>query len=254
MSAGFGNFTVGDCYPGIQEDLAGRVVSQDKMAEWVRKVVLEYSGDYWFQGLQNTGPYNYLTPGQFSYDPSQFLQVADVGQEVRKVASFFMYYQAGLSIPPPVNLQGGVNPGVNLKYRSVDSIENTLNTNTIPAYWSRWKGRILIAPCPQTNYLNYLRYQFAHPFPNAGTPTAGNDVIYLDDDWQDVIEYGSAYRGAISLRLLDYATQYRNILYGDPKAVDANGRRIDLGLIYSRVPQYERDVTTTTRSFKIRRN
>lgn len=254
MSLGFGNFTVGNCYPAIQQYLAGRIIDSATMADWVTKAVLELSGDYWFQGLQNTGPYFYFTPGTYSYAQTNFLQPADTTSEIRKVASFFMYYQAGLASPPPPNLVGGgVNAGVVLKYRSMDSIENSLNTQAIPAYWGRFSGLVYIAPCPNQNYLSYMRYQKAHPFPNAGTVNAGNDTIYLDDDWQEIVEYAAAYRGAISIRLMDYAAQYRQVLYGDPKAVDAGGRRIDLGLIYSRTAQYERDVTTSVRSLKIRR-
>jgi hypothetical protein len=254
MPAGFGNFSVSACYPGIQEYLAGRVVANATMAEWIRKAVLELSGSYDFQGLQVVGPYVNLTPFVNQYNPSFFLQAGDNLAEVRKVHSLFLYYNPLISNPPAVSNLNNTNAGINLKYRSIGSIQQTLNIGTIPGYWGRYAGQIFIAPSPQYAYLCYLLYSKAHPFPNAGGANAGNDTIYLDDDWQDIVEYAAAYRGAISLRLLDYAAQYRQILYGDPKAVDAGGRRIDLGLIYSRTSQYERDSTTATRSLQIRRS
>ncbi|HEY1645811.1 MAG TPA: hypothetical protein VGF75_05580 [Candidatus Saccharimonadales bacterium] len=251
--AGWGNFTVADCYPAIQQNLGGKVLADADMAEWIRKAILELAGDYGFQGLQQTGPFVRLTAGINAYANSFFLQVDDAELDVRRVNSFFMYYSPFIANPPVQVALGSANAGVQLKYRSIVSIENSLNITSIPNYWSRFQGQWYIAPIPQYTYLTYMRYQKEHPFPNAGTDNAGDDVIYLDDDWQDVVEYAAAYRAAISTRLLDYASQIRTILYGDPKAVDANGRRIDLGLIFSRVPQYERDVVTSTRSLQPRR-
>lgn len=250
---GYGNFTVASCYPAIQENLAGRTVTPAKMAEWIRKSVLELSGSYDFQGLQATGPFYSLVPGQNVYNPSVFMQTGDAAVEIRGIPTLYIYYEPLISNPPPTLLSGIANTGIPLKYRSINSIETSLNIGSIPGYWSRWNGLIYIAPTPQSSYLSYMRYKKAHPFPNAGGTNAGTDTIYLDDDWQDIVEYAAAYRGAISLRLLDYASQYRQILYGDPKAVDAGGRRIDLGLIYSRTSQYERDSTTALRSMQVRR-
>jgi hypothetical protein len=252
MSAGFGNFTVGDCYPAIQANLGGKQLADADMAEWVRKSILELAGDYGFQGLQNTGPFVRLTPGTNQYVNGFFTQTADADLDIRRVMSFFMFYTPQIS-NPPTNVVGSANTGVQLKYRSINSIENALNITSIPNFWSRHQGQWFIAPIPQYNYLAYMRYQFEHPFPNQDTPTAGDDVILLDDDWQDVVEFCASYRAAIATRLLDYSSSIRTILYGDPKAIDANGRRIDLGLIYSRVPQYERDVITSTRSLQPRR-
>lgn len=252
-NGGWGNFTVGDCYPGIMAALGGKQLADSLMAECIRKCILELAGDYSFQGLEMTGPFVRLTAGVNFYPNNFFLQTADNGLDVRRVRSFFMYYNPYIANPPLQVAVGSANPGVQLKYRSMASIENSLNITSIPNYWSRFQGQWYIAPIPQYTYLTYMRYQKEHPFPNAGTDNAGNDTIFLDDDWQDVVEFASAYRAAIQTRLLDYAGQLRTILYGDPKAVDANGRRIDLGLIYSRVPQYERDVITSTRSLQPRR-
>jgi len=249
MPIGYGNFQVQDCYQGISDALAGKVLATSKMSAAIQRVVWELSGAYPMQGLQALGPFVRLQPGNSQYSPSYFMQPADATRDLRMVNSFFMYYDPNISNPPPFTPVGNANPGINLAHRSMGSMENTLNITSIPSYWGRHTGNIYIAPIPQAAYLTYMRYQHEHPF---SSPVADNDTILFDDDWQDVVEFAAAYRIAIQTRLLDYASQLRTILYGDPKAVDAGGERIDLGLLYSRTSQYRRDVTTTMRSLKRR--
>jgi hypothetical protein len=250
MGQGFGNFKVADLYPGITAALAGKVVSDSTMQAAIKRAIYELSGSYDMQGLQVDGPFVQLVQYQSKYPPGYWMQPADVSNnlDLRKVNSFFVYYDPSISNPPPTG-QGVTNSGVQLVYRSIGSIENNLNTNGQPAWWSRHASSIYIAQCPMFAYLSYMRYQHEHPFSN---PIDDTDVIFCDDDWQDILEFASAMRIAIQTRLWDIADKMRIILYGDPKAVDAGGRRIDLGLIYSRTSQYERDVTTTTRSLRKR--
>lgn len=247
---GYGNFKVQDCYAGIQAALAGKVLSNTVMAAAIQRTVWELSGSYGMQGLQAIGPFIRLQAANSMYLPSFFMNTADAALDLRMVNSFFMYYSPGISNPPPFAAIGTANAGVQLTYRSVNSLENNLNITSIPRYWTRHAGNIYIAPVPQYNYLCYMRYQKEHPFTKP--VIADTDPLFFDDDWQDIIEYAAAYRIALATRLSDYAQQMRTILYGDPKAVDAGGRRIDLGLIYSRVSQFERDVTTTMRSLQKR--
>jgi hypothetical protein len=248
MPQGYGNLVVSDLYEGIQDNLAGKTFANAKMAKAVKRTVLELSGSYPMQGLQATGPFTQLTPGGGSYPPSYFMQPGDSLSDLRMVNSFFMYYDQNISNPPPF-LYGAANAGVQLKFQNMSSMENTFNTTTIPNFWSAHGGKIYIAPVPQYAYLTYMRYQKEHPFSD---PVVDNDPLLFDDDWQDVLEVASAYRLAIQTRLLDYAQQLRNILYGDPKAVDAGGERIDLGLIYSRTSQFRRYQNTALRSLRKR--
>jgi hypothetical protein len=81
-----------------------------------------------------------------------------------------------------------------------------------------------------------MRYQIQHPFSN---PPVLTDEIFLDDDWREIIEYAAALRGAGDLRMLDYATQYHNTLYGDPK------KPADVGLLTARASIMENDIVSS---------
>jgi len=248
MPAGFGNFTFADCYPNIMEYSAGRVFTEDNMNKWLKRSILELSKDYWFQGLQETGPFVNFIAGQSEYSPSYFSQPADADLDLNKIVSFGMYYQVGLTA---ATLQTNTtNPLTVLRYREIASAENTMAITSFPAYWSRWKGQIFISPNPQSANLCFMRYQKQHPFTD---PLTGDIVVLLDDDWQDILEYCAAYRGAISVRLYDVASNLHNIVYGDPEFQRSGGLKGQPGLIFGRVSQYQRDSSTTTRSIQLRR-
>lgn len=249
MPAGYGNFTFGDCYPQIQEYCAGRVFPAANMDRWLYRSILELSKDYWFQGLQETGPYVNLIQFQQEYAASYFSQPGDSALDLNKIVSFFMYYNSALlGSQLPGN---GNNPGIQLRYREIASAENTMAITSFPSYWSRWKGKIFISPNPDKAYLAFMRYQKQHPFPN---PLASNTVILLDDDWQDIVEYAAAYRASLSVRLLDIAQNIHQTLYGDPEFQRSGGTKGNPGLIFRRVSQYERDSVTATRSIQLRRS
>lgn len=248
MPAGYGNFTFGDCYPQISEYSAGRVFPQANMDRWLKRTILELAKDYWFQGLQATGPYVNFIQYQQQYDPSFFSNSGDAALDLNKIVSFFMYYDSNLLASQlPGN---GNNPGVQLRYRMIASAENTMAITSFPSYWSRWNGKIFIAPNPQKGYLVFMRYQKQHPFDQIGP----NQVIFLDDDWQDIVEYAAAYRAALSVRLLDIAGNIHQILYGDPEFQRSGGLKGQPGLIFGRISQYQRDSSTTTRSIQLRRS
>jgi hypothetical protein len=88
-----------------------------------------------------------------------------------------------------------------------------------------------------------MRYQIQHPISN---PPVLTDEIFLDDDWREIIEYAAALRGAGDLRMLDYATQYHSILYGDPS------KPRDVGLIAARVSMLENDMVSNQGMRQIR--
>ena len=63
------------------------------------------------------------------------------------------------------------------------------------------------------------------------------DVVLLDDDWRELIEFGAAMRIASNLRMLDYSEKYHTMLYGDPK-------KKELGLYTARISQLENDIVS----------
>jgi hypothetical protein len=221
---------------------------QDVMAygaQWIADTVLEYSQSYPFQGLQRstTTPVQ-LTGGVYQYPFSTFVNTGDIPTPVNQynanpklIPSFFMFYDN------PLNPVTGYNPGIGLTYKSIDSMELMFSTPGTPAYWTRYQNQIFIAPQPIQNFFAYMRYQIQHPF---SQPAALTDVIELDDDWRELIEYGAAMRGAINLRMLDYASQYHNVLFGDPK------KKGDLGMLTARVSQQENDIVSNQGMKQIR--
>lgn len=211
----------------------------------IADTILEYSQSYPFQGLQRTtaSPVQ-MTSGQFKYPFSTWVNVGDIptpqnsyNGNPKMIPSFYMFYNV------PLNGITGYNPGIGLTYKTIDALELMFSTPGTPAYWTRWQNFVYIAPQPNNTFFSYMRYQIQHPF---SQPAVLSDVIELDDDWRELIEYGAALRLANTLRMLDYAQMYRNTLYGDPK------RKGDLGLITARVSQQENDITSNMGMRQIR--
>jgi hypothetical protein len=132
----------------------------------------------------------------------------------------------------------GINPGSQLLWRTVDALELMFNTPGIPAYFTRFGTTIRVAPVPWAAFPMFLRYQVEHPF---SSPPNGQDSFYLDNDWREIAEYAAAERGAINLRMMDYAQSYHTILFGDPEFERSSGARGNPGLIFRRISQLESD-------------
>lgn len=214
--------------------------------QWIADSVLELSNSFPFQGLQrSTTTPAQMTPGIYQYPFSAWVNAGDIPTPVNQynanpkmIPSFFMFYES------PLNPVTGYNPGIGLTYKTIDSLELMFSTPGTPAYWSRYQNQVFIAPQPNQNFFSYMRYQIQHPF---SQPAALTDVIEIDDDWREIVEYSAAMRGAINLRMLDYAQQYHNILYGDPTKKGSS-----IGLISARVSQQENDIVSNQGMRQIR--
>lgn len=213
--------------------------------QWIADTVTEYSNNYPFQGLQRTtaNPVQ-MTTGQYQYSFSTWVNAGDIptpanvyNSNPKMIPSFYMFYNVPIPGVP------GYNPGIGLTYKSIDSLELMFSAPGTPAYWTRFQNQIFIAPQPTQAYYSYMRYQIAHAF---SQPAVLTDIIMLDDDWRELIEYGAALRGAGDFRMLDYATSYHNTLFGDPK------KKGDLGLYNARVSQQENDIVSNMGMKQIR--
>lgn len=223
----------GSAKGGVQAKLANRT---DLLAmggyTWLMDGILELSRNYRFQFLEKTGPLMTTQPGVYNYPLDPFLVPGDAGKIANVIPSLFRYFI-------PYNpVAGVVNPGSELLWRSVDAIELLFNTPGIPAYFTRYGTQILIAPIPQAAYPIFLRYQVEHPFSN---PPVGTDPYMLDNDWREIVEYSAAERGAINLRMMDYASQYHQVLFGDPEFERSSGARGMPGIIFRKITQIETD-------------
>lgn len=202
---------------------------------WLMDSILEFSRNYRFQWLEQTGPLFTLSPKIYSYPLDNFLIPADIGRVANLIPSMFRYFNTYQQNPSGNYI---VNPGSQLTWKSVDAIELLFNTPGIPAYFTRFGSQILIAPIPQQPLSIFMRYQVEHPF--SATPT-GTDPFLLDNDWREIAEYAAAERGAITLRMMDYAQSYHTVLFGDPEFERSSGGRGNPGLIFRRIPQPESD-------------
>lgn len=240
---------VSDLYPAIQRLLMGRTVSTANLAEYIRKGALELSENYKFPGLQKTGPIVQFTQYVNNYDPNYFKDPMDANLEVNKINSFYLFLSSGAS---PTISGVTANTGYNLKFKTIDVLEVLLNLPGIPIYWTRHEGLIWIAQAPDNAYWTYARYQKEHPFPNAGTTSAGDDTLLFPNTWQDILEYQGAMRGAQELNLSSKTSELNARLYGDQKFQTSGGLEGSPGLIFQRTSQENRDQTTSRKSFRLR--
>lgn len=224
---------------GVWNCLTQRQDLEPYVYQWLADSILEIARDYRFNLLERTGPTVQLVPNQASYDYDFFM--VDVLDNPLLVPSFYIYYSANA---PSVT---GNNPGTVLLYKTVDSLELMFNTPGVPAYWTRYQNQVWIAPIPQQSYYGYMRYQKQSPF---SSPPAAEDQYLLPDEWREIIEYAAAERGAIKLRMLDYATMYHTLLFGDPDFQRSSGGTGQPGLIFRRVSQMESDSTSQMRQIR----
>jgi len=216
---------------GIWDKLSQRtdIFATNKGSQWVADAVINLSRFYEYQDLEETGPTVQMTTNQVAYPLSYFINPTDAIAFNARVPSFYMFYNN------PNTNTSGANPGIGLTYKSIDSLELMFSTPGTPAYWTRYGNQIYIAPQPNNSYYSYMRYQRQHPF---SKPAALTDIIYLPDEWREIVEYSAAMRGAGNLRMLDYASSYKATLFGDPKKPG------DLGLIKALLEQNESDTVS----------
>src|SRR5215831_3315048 len=161
-------FLVSDCYAGIQDNLMGRTVDAQRMAEAIRKKVLEFSEDYNLPLLQTSGPVVQLTVDVPNYDPLACFgsasdiagTIGDTGSGViNKFNSIFLY--SGGYLPTTDPAYTGLNSGYDLTFRTIDKLEVLLNIRSMPVHWSRYNTQIWVAAKPDKAYYCYARYQRA---------------------------------------------------------------------------------------------
>jgi len=239
---GIASNSPGNAKGGVMAKLAMR---QDLLQlggyTWLMDAILELSRNFRFQWLEQTGPLVWTQPGISNYPLDMFLQPTDAGKIANLIPSIFRYF---LPYDP---ILGVVNPGSQLLWKTVDAIELMFNTPGIPAYFTRYGTSVRIAPVPYASFPMFMRYQVEHPF---STPPVGSDEFLLDNDWREIAEYAAAERGAINIRMSDYASNYHTILFGDPEFERSSGGRGNPGLIFRRVSQMETDSESQMRQIR----
>jgi hypothetical protein len=245
--------TIAALTPSVVKLLGNRGDVAALTPEAMGNVVEELSNNYPFEELRITGPLVQFTSGINQYNPSFFQATPSGGNPftLNKVVSWFFYLQ------PPTNLTtvsstGYANPGYNLKFRDVEDLEVLANTLSLPQFWS-WLGSFLyVAATPNQAYYTYVRYQWLHPF--TGPIALSTDPIYMPATWYDIIEYATAERIALNLRMEDVATRYHNVLFGDPEFQRSSGGRGQPGLIARRTSQTQKNQSRSTRAMRVVRS
>lgn len=245
---------ISDLYPSIQDLLMGRTVPTSKMADAIRKMVIEVTENYdcyllqeyqppqQFQQFVNSYPLNFFFPS--SSNP--YLQPG----YINKIKTFFLFIDP--YVAPATNGWMGTNSGYNLTFRTIGSIQVLLNVAGLPIHWSRQAGSVWVAPIPDQTYWFQMCLQREHPFPNAGTSSEGTDTILLADNWQEICEYGAAQRLAQIYNLSTKASELNTRLRGDAQFQRTEGIEGQPGLIFQRTSQEQRDQTTTVKQFRLR--
>lgn len=221
-----------DLVQGVYHKLAKRQEVLTRAPFWIKDAIMELTESYTFEELRVTCEPVTFEIGVAEYNPSFF-----TGQnKLSNIESWF------------VEISPTTGTGVMMKYRTPPVVELISKISGPPAKWTRFGNLIVVAPKPDKAYSTFVRGQKFHPF-NDSDDIGSNDV-FMPDSWREIVEYAAAERGAIELRLLDYAVSYHNIIFGDPQFVTSGGTRGTPGLIFKRLSQQERDMGNNERQLQ----
>jgi hypothetical protein len=235
---------ISDLTPSVVRLMGNRSDVAALTAEAMGETIKELSNNYPFEELRETGPIVQFVPGQNAYALEYFLAapIAGVQHEIGKVISWFFYLNQPISLVPGVAF-GYSNPGYGLKFRDIEDLEVLVNTVTLPQFWSQLGNQLFVAATPNRAYYTYCRYQYLHPFTEPiAQPT---DPILMPDTWFDIIEYATAERIALNLRMQDVADRYHSKLFGDPTG------KGEVGMISRRISQTRKNQSRTTRAIRL---
>lgn len=246
------SFAQNVCFSGVTRLLMGRTLSPLTIVENMIKGIYEITTDYKFPGLEASGPVVNLVAFQANYSPNYFLQPGDADLDLNMVNSFFIYNNPFVAVTGG-NYQVQTNSGYNLTYKTIDNIEVLLNIPGLPINWTRHEGEVWVT-MPDNTYSIYMRYQKEHPWPSRNTTTeaAGNDLVLLPNDWQDIVEHITAMRCAREINLSNRANELYTILFGDTKFQSSDGVDGSPGLIAKRTSQRNRDQKTAPKRLRLR--
>jgi hypothetical protein len=233
---------------GVWSKLATRSdLTQRGIYEWATDAILELSRNFRFPGLERSGPVITFNAGQTDYTNDYLIAPADAGMVANLLPSFVRYFN-------PYNLTAKTNSSSCLQWKTVDALELMFNTQGVPCYFTRYGDIYKVAPVPDGSYAGYLRYQVEHPFTNSniGRPQAmDSDIFFLPNDWKLIVEFAIAEQGAIALRMMDYASQYHQVIFGDPEFERSSGGRGNPGMIFRRISQMEGDSESMPKSLRV---
>lgn len=225
--------------PGVRRKLGGRSDQNNNLNIWIAEAVLELAENYPFKGLLVQGPVTAFQVNVNTYDRNNWCQSGDGWTDIK---SWFLFFN-GIS-----------GPGWQIKGRNLNFVQSYANISGIPTYWSEADDSNLVVgfnPCQ--SYYSYMNYQRINPFTynsDGSLNPANGDSVYLPNDWQEIIEYAAAIRGASELRAFDYVDKYYSLLHGDDDYRSSNGLKGKPGLIFGRTTSMQRGMNHFARQLK----
>jgi hypothetical protein len=214
---------------------------------WIRDTLREITANWPFAELQVQGPVVTLGPrlgfqgSNYMYPLSMFLNPGD-DVTITEDPVIFLTPQQAMQVGKFV---GTITEtvGYSMDRLSMKAIQPMLFIpGGIPFKYCRYGNMMLFGTQPGSNYQVYLPYQLRHPF----YPNLVDTPIRVPQEWNDIVAYGAAERGAIMLRWNDQANFLHSTLYGDPASQMKDGSLARPGLISARIFQDERDRRLST--------
>lgn len=241
--------TINDLFEQVQEALFGKNITLSQSAKWVARTLKNLTGKYPFEELRVKGPLVTVGPGlgnqgsNYEYPVASFVNAGDDLTLMENPVIFLSQTMA-----TQVNLIGtgsnfGTSPvGYPMNYKTPTAIQTMLFIpGGIPFNWTRYGQYFWFGVQPGQNFQMYLPYQRRIPI----QPDIGSTPLYIPPDWEDIVAYAAAERGAQALRWPEQIKQLREILYGDPK-----NPRARPGLLTAMDLQIERDQQKSSRSLE----
>jgi hypothetical protein len=213
---------------------------------WIRDTLRELTANYPFEELRVSGPLVTIGPGlgfegsNYKYPVSMFLNPGD-DMTLMDDPVIFLNPQQAASVGLTVN-NASNTVAYPLDYLTMKAIQPMLFIGGgIPFKYTRQGNMFLFGTQPGSIFNMYLPYQI-HPF----NPDLVTTPVRMPQEWNDVIAFGAAERGAVMLRWNDQSSYLHNLLYGDPASQMKDGTLGRPGLISARLFQIERDRRLST--------
>jgi hypothetical protein len=251
---GSATLTINDLINKVKAELQNRADVSETQANpemrpsaWIRDTLRELTANYPFTELQKPGPLVTIGPGlgyqgsNYMYPVSMFLFSGD-DVTLMEDPAIFLNPQQAASVGKFVGTSTGT-VAYAMDFLTVKAIQPMLFIpGGIPFKYTRYGNMFWFGTQPGSNFSVYLPYQVRHSF----NPDLVTTPVKVPQEWEDIVAYAAAERGAVKLRWNDQANFLHNILYGDPASQMKDGTLGRPGLISARIFQPERDRRLST--------
>jgi hypothetical protein len=237
-----------DLVPSVIEALQNRQdVTTQQAANWLVHTLKELTPKYPFEELRIIGPNVIIGPGLGFGGSANIFPVKyflNTGEDYSRLEDPVIYFAGGNTSSSTLQtLVSG--PTYPMDYMQPKAIQPLMNVpGGIPFKYTRYGGMFWFGAQPTRNFAVFCPYQKKHPF------TDGNVMespLYIASEWEQIVAYDAARRGATALRWNEQADYLHTLIYGDP---DNPSKRP--GLIAALDNQQERDQRLSTRSVTMR--